>query len=103
MPRFFQVIALKLTLAVSFFYKIPSFFLTIFNTLFFSSLRLTAKRVCEANQGTLVTIPDQGTQQLLRDRYGSTSKSKRVWIGATDRNREGAWEWVTGEVRQLER
>jgi len=58
---------------------------------------LSARRVCEANQGTLVTIPNEGTQQLLRDRYGSTSKSKRVWVGASDRSREGTWQWVTGE------
>jgi len=57
----------------------------------------SAKRVCEANHGSLATIPDLNTQQLLRDRYGSTSSYKRVWIGASDRNREGTWEWVTGE------
>jgi len=57
----------------------------------------SAKRVCEANHGTLATITDLNTQSLLRDRYGSTSKSKRLWIGASDRNKEGNWRWVTGE------
>jgi len=56
-----------------------------------------AKRICEANMGTLATIPNHYTQQLLRDRYGSTSKSKRYWVGASDRNLEGNWQWVTGE------
>jgi len=58
---------------------------------------LSAMRVCQAMQGTLLTIPTMEVQQYLRERFGSTSKSKRVWIGASDRNREGNWEWVTGE------
>jgi len=57
----------------------------------------SAKRVCEANQGTLATITNLETQSRLRDRYGSTSSSQRYWIGASDRDREGNWQWVTGE------
>jgi len=57
----------------------------------------SAKRVCQANQGTLVTVPTLEVQQILRERFGSTSKKLRTWVGASDRRREGNWEWVTGE------
>jgi len=58
---------------------------------------MSAKRVCEASQGTLATIPTTEVQSYIRERFGSSSKSKRFWLGANDRNREGSWEWVTGE------
>jgi len=57
----------------------------------------SAMKVCKANQGSLVTIPTLDVQGILRDRFGSTSKKNQVWIGASDRRREGLWEWVTGE------
>jgi len=57
----------------------------------------SAKRICEVNYGTLLTIPDLPTQNHLRSRFGSTSKDARVWIGATDSSRNGNWQWVTGE------
>jgi len=58
---------------------------------------MSAKRVCEASQGTLATVPTTEVQSYFRERFGSSSKSKRFWLGANDRNREGTWEWVTGE------
>jgi len=58
---------------------------------------MSAKRVCEASQGTLATIPTMEVQSYIRERFGSSKKSKRFWLGANDRNREGSWEWVTGE------
>ena len=62
---------------------------------------MSAKRVCEASQGTLATIPTTEVQSYIRERFGSSSKSKRFWLGANDRNREGSWEWVTGEVSRV--
>jgi len=57
----------------------------------------SANRVCEANQGTLATIPNNEVQQYFRERFGATGKSNQLWLGASDRSREGSWQWVTGE------
>jgi flagellin-like hook-associated protein FlgL len=55
-----------------------------------------AKADAEARGGHLVTITSEEEWQkvLLK---APASDSSNLWIGATDENNEGQWEWVTGE------
>ena len=53
----------------------------------------SARSSCESNGGHLATI-ENATEN---DAILAISNGKTVWIGAHDRNREGTWEWVTGE------
>ncbi len=53
--------------------------------------------------GHLVTINDSSENEwLVSQYYGSgklseTLNNKNVWIGYTDKNTEGTWEWISGE------
>ena len=55
-----------------------------------------AKADAEAKGGHLVTITsvEEWQRVLLK---APASDSRNLWIGATDENIEGRWEWVTGE------
>lgn len=54
----------------------------------------SAKELCENMGGHLATITDAKEQAFLCNLCkGDTN----VWIGATDRETEGTWQWVTGE------
>ena len=47
--------------------------------------------------GTLATIGNQETQDLIWNRWGSWNQTPTsLWIGLTDRNVEGTFEWVDG-------
>jgi flagellin len=55
-----------------------------------------AKSDAEAKGGHLVTITSaEEWQRVLKK--APASDSSNLWIGATDENVEGVWEWVTGE------
>jgi len=45
----------------------------------------------------LVTITSKDEDSFLYESFDSQNKNKCCWIGATDENQEGKWEWVTGE------
>ena len=45
--------------------------------------------------GNLVTVNDQAEQDWLVQTFGNTN---RYWIGFTDENTEGSFEWVSGET-----
>jgi hypothetical protein len=45
--------------------------------------------------GNLVTINDATEQSWLLNTFGSTNL---FWIGFTDRNTEGVFEWISGET-----
>ena len=51
-----------------------------------------AAQECKALGGHLVTIGSPGEMAFLRKLAGSS----RLWVGATDRSREGHWVWVVG-------
>lgn len=51
-----------------------------------------AKRICEEMGGHLVCVDSTQEQQGLTALCGT----EPVWIGATDEEKEGQWEWVTG-------
>lgn len=52
-----------------------------------------AKKYCEKIGGHLVTITSSGENSVV----AKLANGGRYWIGATDKNNEGTWEWVTGE------
>ncbi len=54
---------------------------------------IAACRYSEQLGGHLVTI-NSAEEQALLERY---INNRIYWIGATDRNTEGVWQWVTGE------
>ena len=53
----------------------------------------TAKNLCEAMGGHLVTITSEEENQFVLSLRGDEG----VWIGATDSQEEDRWIWVTGE------
>jgi flagellin-like hook-associated protein FlgL len=56
-----------------------------------------AKADAESKSGHLATITSpEEWQRVLKK--APLSDSRNLWIGATDRNIEGHWEWVTGEA-----
>lgn len=55
-----------------------------------------AKNYCETLGGHLVTITSAAEEEFVRTNIVET-QTACIWLGATDENQEGAWEWVTGE------
>jgi hypothetical protein len=57
-----------------------------------------AKAYCENFGGHLVTITsDQESEFVSSVRTINSAFTSNVWIGATDKDSEGNWKWVTGE------
>ena len=54
-----------------------------------------AQAEAESLGGNLVAIDDAAEQNWLRQTFGS---SERFWIGLSDRNVEGDFQWVNGET-----
>jgi hypothetical protein len=50
-----------------------------------------AKQRCEQMGGQLAVVPDPPTWEYIKQ-----LTQKRVWLGATDEAKEGAWKWVDG-------
>ena len=55
-----------------------------------------AKKYCENLGGHLATITSQTEQTFLANLISAGSRN-HYWLGATDENDEGNWQWVTGE------
>ena len=49
-----------------------------------------AENFCQNEGGHLVSVTSREIQEYMLNRVGQTL----VWIGATDRKREGSWEWT---------
>ena len=52
-----------------------------------------AKYMCEKLGGHLVTITSAAENAFVKAMIGNSS----IWLGATDKDSEGTWKWVTGE------
>ena len=52
-----------------------------------------AAEECEEHGGYLVTVESAGELAFLKRLAGSS----RLWVGATDGEKEGQWEWITGK------
>lgn len=55
-----------------------------------------AVEFCERNGGHLVTITSAEEQQVVHNLLSESTK-QYCWLGATDRDSEGNWAWITGE------
>ncbi len=55
-----------------------------------------AKDYCEIRGGHLVTITSSEEQQFIESILQDTGKNS-YWLGATDEETEGLWQWITGE------
>uniref|UniRef100_A0A8U8BIN5 Uncharacterized protein n=1 Tax=Geospiza parvula TaxID=87175 RepID=A0A8U8BIN5_GEOPR len=65
------------------------------NCYYFSLARLSWERArerCRERRADLVVVGSFAEQQFLMSR----ARNERFWIGLTDRNSEGNWEWVDG-------
>ena len=58
-----------------------------------------AKNICESLGGYLVTITSKEEHEYVYDTlgYSANAKGKIVFLGATDDQIEGTWNWITGE------
>lgn len=56
-----------------------------------------AKEAAESQNGHLVTITSQKEQDFISNLIKDTEKDK-YWLGLSDEQEEGRWEWVTGEA-----
>ena len=56
---------------------------------------MDAAEYCERLGGHLVTITSAGENEFVYRMFGIDGVN--LWLGATDRDREGEWRWVTGE------
>ncbi|KAF6029202.1 CLEC17A [Bugula neritina] len=58
-----------------------------------------ANTYCAGHQGHVVTVGSWAIQQYLVGKIQSIGFGKNgYWIGANDRNSEGAWRWDSGKV-----
>lgn len=60
-----------------------------------------AKQICEDNGGHLVTITDDAEQEVVAHLTEGQARDN-YWIGCTDAEKEGQWQWVTGETFDYE-
>ena len=56
-----------------------------------------AKKHCKALGGHLVTFSNAEEHEFVANIVPRLDKGHRVWIGLSDRDRDGTWEWVSGE------
>jgi len=62
---------------------------------------IKARDYCAALGGHLVTIRNQEEQDFVASLPGKLDKNNRVWIGLSDEDLNGTWEWVNGEAVQF--
>lgn len=56
-----------------------------------------AKKACEQVGGHLAAITSQDEQEAVFEYLYGHSDRSGYWLGATDQEKEGKWQWVTGE------
>ena len=56
-----------------------------------------ARKDCELLGGHLLTITTREEQEFVNQNLLASGRKNAYWIGATDEELEGDWQWVTGE------
>lgn len=56
-----------------------------------------AKSYCEGMGGHLATITSKKENDFVSSKFRNIGSGYSYWIGLTDVNSEGKWEWITGE------
>jgi hypothetical protein len=57
-----------------------------------------AKDYCESIGGHLATITTYDEEAKILELIETSGTRSYYWLGGTDENAEGVWEWITGEV-----
>lgn len=57
----------------------------------------SAKKYCEGVGGHLATITSEEENEFCRSLW-MAAKTDNCWLGATDGEIEGVWQWITGET-----
>jgi hypothetical protein len=56
-----------------------------------------SRKYCQQRGGDLVVIQDKAKQTFLINALKQAHWNRKgIWIGGTDRDKEGEWRWVTG-------
>ena len=56
-----------------------------------------SRKHCQQRGGDLVVIQDMAKQTFLINALKQAHWNRKgIWIGGTDRDKEGEWRWVTG-------
>jgi len=55
-----------------------------------------ARTYCEGRGAHLATLTSQGENDFVYQNVGQ--QGWNIWLGGTDENSEGNWEWITGET-----
>ena len=55
-----------------------------------------ARKTCIYHGGRLAVIDNLAESDYFQSRFGSVTK-KGIWLGASDRGREGFWRWDGGK------
>lgn len=56
-----------------------------------------ANAYCSQQGGYLASITSQSEQNFIWGKFGNTSQTNGMWLGASDEKQEGLWAWSTGE------
>ena len=66
---------------------------------FDEALELSQRRSYDGVKGHLLTVTSEEEQAFIHQNFVSPNRGNEqanIWLGATDRQTEGAWVWVTG-------
>ena len=59
----------------------------------------SARHDCHVHGGDLVTIQNQDVQRYIEGKMKELHWTSETWIGATDRDKEGAWQWIATGIQ----
>ena len=58
----------------------------------------SADAFCQKHGAHIATITDEAEQTWIAETFGVPSLGRNIWLGASDRDTEGSWAWVTSEA-----
>lgn len=62
-----------------------------------------ARAACASEGSALAVLPTAQADKLLHDAVGPKVRSSSLWIGLTDAEMEGEWQWVSGQSSRYDR